>query len=180
MKKILVAYKSHYGSTKQYAEWIAEALGADLKERREVTPAMLMEYDLVIYGGGLYAGGIIGAELVAKNPCRSLILFTVGAADPDAVDFTEYVEKYFPAGAEQPQKVFHLRGDLDYSKMSFVHRSMMKLMKKMTVDKKRPEDWSPQDRFVAETYGGKAEFVNRAAAMPIVDYARALPEDGGK
>ena len=73
--KIAVIYKSHYGTTKQYAEWIAEALDTKLLERSSVKSEDISDYDLVIFGGGLYASGILGINLVTKNPPKELILF---------------------------------------------------------------------------------------------------------
>ena len=68
MKNIAVIYKSYYGTTKRYAEWIADELNVSLFEASDIKPAQLLDYDVVIYGGGLYAGGIIGSKLVEKNP----------------------------------------------------------------------------------------------------------------
>jgi len=47
-----------------------------------VNPKDLIKYDIVIYGGGLYEGGIAGVKLVTQNSCKNLIVFTVGLADP--------------------------------------------------------------------------------------------------
>ena len=86
-EKILVAYTSKYGSTRKYAEWIASALNADLFAAQTVEPKVLSQYDVVIYGGGLYAGGIAGVKLVTQNPCNNLIVFTVGLADPNITEY---------------------------------------------------------------------------------------------
>ncbi len=87
-KRALVIYSSKYGTTKQYAEWIAHELGAQAVPAGNVKPESLLEYDTVVYGGGLYAGGIAGVELVARNPCKKLVLFTVGLADPNTTDYS--------------------------------------------------------------------------------------------
>ena len=57
MKGIIV-YKSKYGSTKKYAEWIAEETGYDCVECGKVKTESIKEYDTLIFGGGLYASGI--------------------------------------------------------------------------------------------------------------------------
>ena len=95
MKRIAVIYQSKYGSTRQYAQWIARDLGAQLLERSAVSPASLREYDVVVYGGGLYAGGIAGVDLVAKYPCPPLVVFTVGLANPAITDYSEILNRNF-------------------------------------------------------------------------------------
>ena len=82
MSKIAVIYKSEYGSTKKYAEWIAEELDGDLIENVKIRADDLENYDIIVYGGGLYAGGINGISLINKEfdklKDKSLIVFTVG------------------------------------------------------------------------------------------------------
>jgi menaquinone-dependent protoporphyrinogen IX oxidase len=169
MKKVLVAFQSKYGNTRKYAEWIAEALGADLKERQDVTPDTLREYECVIYGGSLYAGGILGADLAAKNPCNNLIVFTVGLADPATTDYSRILEKDFPDGSNKPIRVFHLRGGIDYKKLNFVHKGMMAMMKKMTIGKKTGAELSSEEQVFSDTYGGKVDFTDKASIAPLVN-----------
>jgi menaquinone-dependent protoporphyrinogen IX oxidase len=173
MKNIAVIYKSIYGTTKRYAEWIAEELGASLLEMSTVKPAQLMDYDVVVYGGGLYAGGIAGVKLVAKNPCKSLVVFTVGLATPEITDYTEKLTKSFTAERLKRIKVFHLRGGIDYGRLSMVHKAMMAVMKNET-EKKPVAERTSDDGLLLETYGGKCDFVDRETIKPLVDYVRAL------
>ena len=42
--RILVTYASKYGTTKRYAQWIAEDLACDLRDSRELTPERLKPY----------------------------------------------------------------------------------------------------------------------------------------
>ena len=63
----IVVYKTKYGSTKTYAEWIAEELSADIRDAKTVKADDLLKYDTIIYGGGLYAEGINGVSLITKN-----------------------------------------------------------------------------------------------------------------
>ncbi|MDR1774926.1 MAG: flavodoxin domain-containing protein [Actinomycetes bacterium] len=173
MSRILVAYKSHYGSTRQYAEWIAEELGADFKAHREIKPQELMDYDCVVYGGALYAGGIIGLDLVTKHPTRHLVLFTVGAADPASTDYTVILNRGLSGKPNRPDHVFHLRGMLDYPNMTRTHRVMMAMKKRMVVGNKKTEELLDEDRAFLETYGKKVGFLNRATIAPLVDYVRS-------
>jgi len=174
MHTIAVVYTSKYGSAKQYAEWIAEELNASLFEAASMTPAQLLTFDVVVYGGGLYASGINGVKLITKNPCKSLVLFTVGLANPDTTDYSEILRKNFTQELLSKAKVFHLRGGIDYKKLNFVHRIMMAMVKKIKVDKKPPEQRSDEERAFLEAYGKKIDFTNKAAITPLVDYVRSL------
>jgi menaquinone-dependent protoporphyrinogen IX oxidase len=175
-ENIGVIYQSHYGTTRQYAAWIAEELGAELMDRREVAPVALQKFDCVIYGGGLYAGGIIGADLAAKNSCKKLIVFTVGLADPEITDYTAILRKNFPAGSYQPSKVFHLRGGIDYKKLNFVHRVMMAALKKM-IDLKPASRRNEEEHEFVRTYGNAVDFTDRKTIIPLVSYIREITKN---
>ena len=169
MSNVAVVYKSKYGSTKQYAQWIAEALDAPLFEASEVRPRQLMEYDMVVYGGGLYAGGINGVELVTKNPCKSLTVFTVGLADPNNTDYSAVLKKNFPKDMLPKTKIFHLRGGIDYGKLGFVHKGMMAVFKKATA-KQDVSELSGEAKALVETNGENADFTDKGSIAPIVAF----------
>lgn len=168
--KIAVIYKSIYGATKQYASWIAEELGAELIESSSIKPHELKSYDIVIYGGGLYAIGISGVELVTKNPCNTLIIFTVGLANPNSTDYSTILNKNIPATLQKETKVFHFRGGIDYKNINLIHRGMMAMMKKMTTHKKTYDELSVEDKAFVDTYGKKVDFTDRTFIQPLVDY----------
>jgi flavodoxin len=48
---IAVIYGTKHGTTKRYAEWIAEELGAALFAGNEIRPGELQNYDCVVFGG---------------------------------------------------------------------------------------------------------------------------------
>ena len=170
--KIAVIYKSHYGTTKQYAEWIAEALDAKLLERSSVKLEDLSDYDLIVFGGGLYASGILGIDLVTKKPPKELILFTVGLANPKETDFSEILDKNLPAELRDKVKVFHFRGGIDYKKLNIVHRGLMALKKKMTIGNKDYAQLNNEDRAFVDTYGKEIDFTRQNDIIPLIDYIK--------
>jgi len=172
MGKILVVYKSKYGATKKYARWIADELNADIFEAGDVKAQTLMDYDAVIYGGGLYAGQINGVNLVAENPAKKLIVFTVGLADPKITDFTEYLAKSFAPERLAEIKTFHLRGAIEYGKLNLGHSMMMKMFKKM-MQKKDFSQMSSEEKSVAEANGEDVDFVEQGSIRALVEYVRA-------
>jgi menaquinone-dependent protoporphyrinogen IX oxidase len=173
MKKIAVIYKTVYGTTKRYAEWIAEELNASLLEASKVKPKQLASYDIVVFGGGLYASGIIGVKLVINNPCGCLVVFTVGAATPENTDYTDILNKSFTKDMLSRTRVFHLHGGIDYSKLKPIHKAMMALVKK-SVEKKSFNERETDDPEFLTTYGNKFDFTDKSAISPLVEYVRSL------
>jgi menaquinone-dependent protoporphyrinogen IX oxidase len=170
-KKIAVIYQSHYGTTKKYAEWIAEELGAELLERKKVSVVALDGYDIIVYGGGLYASGILGVDLVTKNHIDHLVVFTVGLANPQTTDYSAIIKKNFPGESCQPDKVFHLRGGIDYKKLNLIHRGLMAMLK--NASEKKPEtERTEETKEILRTYGGMVDFTDRETISPLVAFVR--------
>lgn len=172
MNNIAVIYKSKYGSTKKYAQWIAEEAKADLFECSKTETKKLMEYDTIVYGGGLYASGIAGISIITQNfdilKDKRVIVFTVGLASTDREEvFSPIIEKNFSKDMRENIKFFHLRGGIDYKKLGIVHKSMMAMLK-FVISKKDPGELSDDDRELLATYGGKADFVDKDTIEPLL------------
>lgn len=108
MKSIAIVYKSKYGSTKKYAQWITEEIRGDLFESSEVTTNKLMEYDIIVYGGGLYASGIAGISVITKNfdalKHKDIIIFTVGLGSTNRDEvFHPIINKTFSKDKMEPK-----------------------------------------------------------------------------
>ena len=179
--KSVVVYRSKYGTTKKYAEWISESLSCDIYESRQINPGRLASFDNIIYGGALYAGGLIGIDILTKNYdaiCeKNIVVFTCGLGDPkekENIDnIRQSLSKVFTKGMQQKIKVFHLRGGIDYSKLNFAHKSMMSMMNRM-LKKKDPETLKEEERQMLDTYGGKVDFTDRHSIQPIIDHIKEL------
>ena len=87
----IVVYKSKYGSTKTYAEWIKEELNCDIADAKSVSIDDLLKYDNIIYGGGLYAEIINGVHLLTKNfdklKDKKIAIFTTGITPLDCREY---------------------------------------------------------------------------------------------
>lgn len=178
MTKTVILYKSRYGSTKKYAQWIAEETDGDLFESSEVNINELTKYDTIIYGGGLYASGIAGVSTITKNydvlKDKKIVVFTVGLASTDNEEiFIPIIEKNFPKAMQANIKFFHFRGGIDYDKLGFIHKSMMTMLK-IVISKKSSEELSDDDRELLDTYGGKVDFTDKSAIEPLLSYLRGF------
>ena len=132
----IVIYKSKYGSTKAYADWIGEELGARVAEASEVKADELLAYDTIIYGGGLYAEVIAGVTLITKNidklKDKKLIVYTTGLTPSDCRDYYDrlVVEKNFKNGSFEYVKMFNYPGKMIVSELSAVHKAAIITLKK--------------------------------------------------
>ncbi|MDY4080787.1 MAG: flavodoxin domain-containing protein [Candidatus Metalachnospira sp.] len=177
----VVLYGSKYGSTKQYAEWIAEELNADLFDVNDANLQNIKNYDTIIYGGAVYAGGITGINFIVKNYDQlknaKLVIFTCGIADPsidiNKENLIKNVLKKFPKASADEFALFHLRGAMDYSKMCFLHKTMMSALVKKIKNKSSLTD---EERCILDTYGKTVDFVDKSTIWPIIRYAKENPE----
>lgn len=181
MNDIVVIYESKYGCTRKYAKWISEDLNADLYEKKDFDLNNLNNYKTVVYGGGLYAGGVSGASLISKNfdklENKNVILFTCGLADPNDESNVEGIcsglSKIFTPEMKESMTIFHLRGGIDYSKLNFVHKTMMAMLKKM-LSKKDYDSLRNEDKEMLATYGGVVDFTDKSTIIPLVDYVKNI------
>ena len=93
MSNSIVIYTSKRGSTKQYAEWIAEDLGCRALPLSDAYGLDLHGYDCVIYGGWIRGSGIVDFDKFAKmldsEIMKHLLVFGVGFADETAENYAQ-------------------------------------------------------------------------------------------
>ncbi|MEM1485493.1 flavodoxin domain-containing protein [Oscillospiraceae bacterium PP1C4] len=176
MKNIAVIYRSRYGSTKKYAQWLSKQFECELFETAHIKAEDLLKYDTIVFGGGLYAGGINGIAVITKNfeqiKDKNLIVFTVGlASTDDPTIFKPIIDKNLTKEMQAHIAFFHLRGGIDYSKLGPVHKVMMGMLKKMVQNKKELSD---EDSLMLSTYGGRIDFADEASTQPLVSYVREI------
>lgn len=184
MSNTVVIYKSCYGSAKQYAAWIAEELGADLLESKPMlNEQQLKQYDILIWGSGVYSGQVNGLEVVDRNASwmkeKKVILFTCGVVDPEKETYRkrlrEDMENRISASLLKKIEVFHFPGELDYKKLKFMHKTMMKSTYKMI--KRTPEaERSQGDKEIFESYGKVQGHLDRSCITPLVTYVKELEQ----
>lgn len=161
----IIIYGSYYGTTKKYAEELSRRTNIQAISFKEVKE--INGYDKIIYLGGIYAGGVLGMAKTLRGlnniSNKTIIILTVGLADPkdkeNINNIRNNVKKQLKKEVFEKAKIFHLRGEIDYSKLNFVHKTMMKLLynsvKKLPEEKKTAED-----RAMIDTYNQKVSFVD--------------------
>ena len=170
--KTLIIYGSQYGSTKRYAEHLSETTGIETIDYKKAKD--IKGFDRIIFMGGLYAGGVLGLKKTVGKMTdhQELIIVTVGVTDPSETAYFSEIRKSIkakiPANLYNEEKIFHLRGAIDYNKLGFKHRFMMSMFHKMVM--KMPESERTADaKAMLETYGQKVDFVDFISLEKIVN-----------
>ncbi len=139
MKKTIVLYRSKTGFSKRYAEWIAEDLTCECRSIKGVKLDDLQDYGVVIYGAGVYAGMIAGLGKIKnwmeKSPEKTWIVFATGATPPKE-GYEELIFKTnFRKGEKRPAHFYYFLAGINYEKMGFFNRVLMKLFASVSAKK---------------------------------------------
>ena len=161
----IIIYGSHYGTTKQYAEELSRKTNIEAISFKNVKD--INNYDKIIYLGGLYAGGVLGMYKTKKKLTnisnKKIILVTIGLADPtdeqNINNIRNNIKSQIQKEIFEKAKIFHLRGGIDYSKLNFAHKTMMKILYN-AVKNISQEKQTAEDRAMIETYNKKVDFID--------------------
>lgn len=174
MSKV-VLYRSKYGATKTYAEWIASELDCEAIDAKNIKIDDILKYDTIIYGGGLYAETINGVILLTKNieklKDKKLIVYTTGITP---LKYREYydklvLEKNFTPEMLKQIKVYNFMGKMIIDELSFVHKSALKTLKQLMQGKKNPTE---METLLIELCDASGDFTDRDSIKELLEYAK--------
>lgn len=169
----IIIYASHYGTTKQYAEELARR--TNIKAISFETVNQINNYDTIIYLGGLYAGGVLGMSKTLKKlndiSNKRIIIVTVGLADPsdekNINTIRNNIKNQIAKQVFEKAKLFHLRGGIDYAKLNFAHKTIMKLLYN-TIKNIPEEKQTAENKAMIETYNKKVDFIDFSSLDEII------------
>ena len=171
MKHSIIIYGSRYGSTKRYAERLAEKTGIKAVAFKEAKD--LSAYDRVIYMGALYAGTVMGLKKTVgrMQPRQELIVVTVGLTAPDdptnIAKIRQSIKARIPSHFYDEGRIYHLRGGIDFTQLGVKHRVMLSFVHSR-VSKMPEAELDAEARAMLETYGKVVDFVDENALLPII------------
>ncbi|MBD5560107.1 MAG: flavodoxin [Clostridia bacterium] len=156
--KTIVVYTSQSGFTRRYAEWIAQAAGADCMDLKEAARADLTAYDAVVFGGSALAGTIRRLGWLRRRAAglagRKLIVFCVGASpidDPGRIEAD--LSRNLQAPEFQNVQAFYCPGGLDYSRMPVSGRAAMGLLRAtLKLKRRKTEDEQKMLAMISSSY----------------------------
>ncbi len=174
MTNAIVIYKSKYGATKQYAEWISQELRCEIVEADQCKVAELANYDTIIFGGGIHAGGITGLSLIKKNyrkiMDKKIIIFAVGINVEEEKNLEDLREINFN-GKIKDLPCYICKGAYDPSRVTGFDKFLMNQVRKLIM-KKPIIEREPQEKELVKVidYGGN--WVSKEYIKPIVEAAK--------
>lgn len=177
MSKVLVLYKSKYGSARQYAEWLAMDLNADLRELSESGASFWADYTTIVFCGGVYANTINGMKAIVKKSRvltgKKTVIIACGLSDPHNVNALKRVERSlyekFPQVAEMNLKLFLVQGGVCFEHMSFFDRLIIRFLKR-ALRMKKPEALNDEERQLLAVLNKDSDFKDHSLLQPIVGY----------
>lgn len=161
----IIIYGSKHGNAKRYANELGRRTGIEVVSFENVKD--INDYEEIIYIGSLYAGGVTGLKksfAKATNVSgKKITIASVGLANPDdeknANHIKENIKTQVPKDVFDVAKICHLRGGIDYSKLSKVHKVMMAMLYKK-VSKIPVEDRDAEVTGLIESYNKTIDFVD--------------------
>ena len=107
---------------------------------------------------------------------KKIIIVTVGLADPADKQNTEHIRNNIRSQISpdiyEKAMIFHLRGGIDYSKLSLLHKTMIQMVYKKAVDVPE-EEKTAEIRAMIETYNKQVDFVDLKSLDPVINEVTA-------
>ncbi|MGL5750352.1 MAG: flavodoxin domain-containing protein [Paraclostridium sp.] len=171
-KKIAVIYKTKYGSTKKYAGWIALKLEADLYEVSDIRPKHLLEYDIIIFGGGLYIGKINGINFIKNNydkiKDRQLLIFTVGMQTINDDIRDKIIDMNFKNMELENVNIFNYMGAFEYRQLSIIDKMLITPIKKQ-IYYKNVRDLTIEDENLLKGFKNLVDLSNKKSINSLIE-----------
>lgn len=174
---VVVIYKSRTGFTKQYAEWIAEDLAAEIYESSAVSLQMLADYETIIYGGNLHAAGIDGLKFIKKNlgalSGKRIFVFACGASFNSQKVYEEIASYNFTPAEQKQVEFFYLQGGFNFKKLPFFDKILMTLFKwRILVRKALKKQLAEDEKLMLTAYKTPADFSERSSIQKLLAAVR--------
>lgn len=155
--KTIVIYNSQTGFTKRYAQWIAEAAGADCFELSAAKKKDLTAYEAIIFGSWACAGSMSKISWFKGNidkwADKKLIAFCVGAGPADNPEIETALKQIFNESEQKKVNIFYCPGGFNYEKMSAPSKLMMKLfIKTLRAKKDKTEEEQAMIKMLSQSY----------------------------
>lgn len=157
----IVIYNSKTGFTKQYAQWIAEALNCSCKPLKNVSAAELQDFDKIIFGGWIMGNMIMGLDKL-RGMAKPAAVFAVGSTPA----YEEVIAQINEQNKMDGVPLFYMEGGFHFEELGFAQKMLLKALKKSTAKK---ENRDRQGDFMVQALGTSFDHTDREQILPLVE-----------
>ncbi|WP_294581992.1 flavodoxin domain-containing protein [uncultured Thomasclavelia sp.] len=172
MEKILVLYKSKYGTTKEYMELLSKKISCQLKDISQFKPGEQDNYQTIVFSSGIYAGNIAIIKELKKYyqlfVDKKIILFITGVS-PSSDELIEQIKKQNLTDFSKEIIIFYSRGRYDENKLKLVDKILCKAISKMAT-KKDDVSLDMDKQTIGVIKNGYFDGFDEHYLQPLIDY----------
>lgn len=136
-----IIYKSKYGSTHDYAEWLSEELELPVIGIDELRKNELDRFDFLLIGTPVYFGKFLLLDWLKKNVRniwnKKLFLFVVSGTPPQAQGGDKFIRANVPQEIKQGTEIFFLAGRVIHKNLTLRDKLIIGLRALMIKDSKK-------------------------------------------
>lgn len=173
MSDYIIAFESAYGSTKQYAEALAQRLGVDALNFEQACAELAANPTAAIVVLSFVHGpSHPGAKFITDTDLSGhrVALCTVGMTLDDVVQKKDGAARSLGNKADDVTR-FYLPGRLNYSELSTAHRTTMWTIVNMLKAKPLKND---NDKMMINTFDTDVDRVDESRLDAVEEWARGL------
>jgi len=142
---IIIVYSSKTGFTKRYAEWIAEELACDTLSFKDFTMEAVRGKGVVIFGTRIHAGTVEHLNKIKQyfnnTTEQKFIVFATGGTPNEAESVINNIWANNLSETEiKAIPHFYMQSGLNYEKMGFIDKRLMKMAAWFMNKKKNKND----------------------------------------
>lgn len=172
---ILIVYYSETGFTEQYARWLSEDLDCLAISLDSAKKQNLKEYKKILFGTWLMAGEVQRLKEI-QEICPdedNCVLFVTGAAPANFADNFTSIHTALQ-NLDFDIKYFYLQSGLNYQRMKFRNRMVMKIMNIMLKIRKPVGE---NETMMKSILKNSFDYSRREYLIPMENYIKTGSED---
>ena len=172
--KIIIIYNSKTGFTKKYVDWIVEEIKCDVKSYKDIAKIVIETDDIIIFCSRIHAGKIEYLNKIKSNfynhSRKNLIVVATGAtpAFEEEVINKNWINNFTETELESIPH-FYLQSGLDYKKMGFVDRNLMKIIAKLLSGKKNKTE---TEKGFEQAIKHSHDISSKEYIMPLINFIK--------
>lgn len=178
MSDCIIIYKSKYGTTKRYADWLSQRLNVAAIDVSQFDTETLDRYQTVLFGSSVHIGKVKGIKFLKNNwenlsQKRVIVFASTGSPKPSSKQ-QEVIEASLPAIICRHIKFFPLPGAYNYRKLDFTDKLLMNLGPRTALRFKAWFKGSKKAKEQLRSFCETQDWTSQEAITPIVSYVNNL------